>query len=82
MDKNYHLVSVVSNNYRGRKKQPGNLIYDPESQKLGVFLCYCGECNAKILTDTATISKISKNYNRSKRTFVVRVLLGAAKRLE
>jgi len=79
---NYHLVSVQSANFRGRKKQPGNLIFDPSTQRLGVFLCYCSNCNSKIIADKQTVLRISKNHIKSSKSFFVRILLGAAKRLE
>ena len=80
MDK-YHLISVQSQNFRGRKKLPGRLIFDPSTQRLGVFLGYC-ECNNKIITNQDTLTLISKNYRKSRKSLPVRLLLSAAKRLE
>lgn len=77
----YHIVSVKSPNFRGRKKQPGRLIYDPSTQHLGVFLGYC-TCHNKIITDQRTITYIAKNYRKSQKSLTVRILLAAAKRIE
>lgn len=81
METKYHLISVPTNTFRGRKKLPGRLIYDPSTQKLGVFLGYC-ECHNKIIADQTTIKFISNNYRKSRKSFTVRLLLKAAKRLE
>jgi len=80
MEPRYHIISVQSN-YRGRKKQPGRLIFDPSTQRLGVFLGYC-ECKNKIITDPRTVTFIAKNYKKSRKSLTVRILLGAAKRIE
>ena len=78
----YHLVSVPSSSFRGRKKQPGNLIYDPSEARLGVFLCYCGHCNSKLVADKKTLKMISTNYSKSRKRFAVRMILSLAKRIE
>jgi hypothetical protein len=78
---NYHIVSVQSPNYRGRKKTPGRLIYDPSVQRLGVFIGYC-VCNNKIIADQRTVDLLTRNVKKSKKRFTARVLLAAAKKLE
>lgn len=78
----YHLISVPSPTFRGRKKLPGRLIFDPSTQRIAVFLCYCGNCHSKVLADKATVSYLSNNLHKSKRRIVARVLLRAAKKLE
>lgn len=80
MDK-YHLVSVQSPNYTGRKKHPGRMIFDPSTQRLGVFIGYC-QCHNKIIADKNTVLMIAKNYQKSRKSLTVRILLRAAKRLE
>jgi len=78
----YHLISIQSPNFRGRKKKPGSLIFDPSTQRLGVFLGYCGHCNAKHIADKDTVTYLTSNIKKSNKRFIVRLLLKVAKRLE
>lgn len=77
----YHIVSVPTQNFRGRKKLPGRLHWDPSQNKLGVFIGYCS-CHNKIITDQKTINLISRNYKKSNKKVAARLLLSAAKRFE
>ena len=78
----YHLVSIQSPNFRGRKKKPGSMIFDPSTQRLGIFLGYCGNCNAKHIADQKTVNYLTSNIKKSNKRFIVRLLLRVAKRLE
>lgn len=82
MKEEYHIVSVPSPTFKGRRKQPGRLIFDPSTNRLGIFLCHCGSCGAKVITDKRTVAFMSKNINRSQKRWAARILMSAAKRLE
>lgn len=78
----YHIISLQSPNFRGRKKMPGRLIYDPSVGKLGVFVCYCSNCNSKIIADKNTVTYLSKSIIKSQKKWSVRLLQSMLKKLE
>lgn len=77
----YHIVSIPTPTFRGRKKLPGRLIYDPAARRLNIFLCYCGHCNSKVLADKETVEFLTKNLYKSNRRLSARIFRRVARKL-
>lgn len=77
-----NVTSIAMPNYRGRKMTPGKLTYNPESQRLGVFIDYCPNCNSKIVANKDVVQAISRTIRHEQGKTTVRMLKALLKRLE
>lgn len=76
-------TSISNQQFRGRKMRPGRAVATHESGVM-YFVCYCDNCNAKIVADRDYLGKLIKTSQKSSRGVRVRIikLLMATLRVE
>ncbi len=76
-------LTAVKSDFRGRKKQIGNLIRLQDG-RLGTFVGYCpnNSCRDKICMDMEEAKRFTEKFSNNKKKLVNRMLLGLLERLE
>jgi len=65
--------TIHSSEFRGRKMKPGRVVADPQ-RGLMYFICYCDNCNHKIVGTREYIQRLTKTSYKASGGLRVRII--------